>query len=659
MSTSPNSDETFGLPENDLELERRAGELLGHPTCLFTLFFTELWERFSFYGMKALLILYMVNYLYWTQQDASHVMAWYAGLVYATPIVGGILADKCFGARWSVVIGAVLMSIGHFLLAFEAMPFFYSGLGFLIVGCGFLKPNISTQVGSLYRAKDERRDSAFTIFYMGINLGAFIGPIICGWLRVNYGYHYGFGAAGVGMVLGLIVYLLGMNSVERRTRRIAAEDAAEKEQDPQREDEPAKAKEEELPSYVYRDRSIVLVVVCLFVVLFWIGFEQAANVMNLWAQKHTNLHVFQGQAPEVVIETLTSPAPPAPSGWSNWSMTAEQTQSINPLFIISLAPVFALLWTILQKRKLQPSAPMKMAMGVFFATLAYGAMMAAAQSENRPTSAPVAALPNGLQLDDEGRLYSVEVADDGTKTETVYGATRLRWDDGMLHMNGVLTDLDWMRVLGASSSSAYQDEIAELVKMAEVRAEEVRLAKKAGEMDGDATWEVRLTLPEDLRDVEPPALWPESISLDDQTGTFTVTEVIAERHRQQLLAAGAAPEFRDAVTSIYSQSSLLRVSIGWLLLFYFLLTVGELCLSPVGLSLVTKAAPPKYVGLFMGLWFFTSGAMANFLAHYVGGMWGTMTPTSYFLIFGVVAAAATVIMLALVRVLKAMLHGVH
>jgi POT family proton-dependent oligopeptide transporter len=178
-------------------------------------------------------------------------------------------------------------------------------------------------------------------------------------------------------------------------------------------------------------------------------------------------------------------------------------------------------------------------------------------------------------------------------------------------------------------------------------------------MDKDATWEVQLTLPPDVRRLAPVALWPESVAWDDETGTFTVTDVIPERYRQQLLAAGAEPEFREALNSVYRQSSVIKVSIGWLLLFYCLITIGELCLSPVGLSLVTKAAPPKYVGMFMGLWFFTTGAVSNFLAHFVGGMWGTMTPTQYFLIFGVVAAAATVIMLLLLRVLKPMLHGVH
>jgi len=172
--------------------------LFGHPYGLYTLFFTELWERFSFYGMRALLILYMVNHFFWSQEDASSLLGTYAALAYGVPVLGGLIADKYLGAKRAVIVGAVLLSIGHFMMAFEQMTVFYIALGFIIAGVGFLKPNISTQVGNLYKPDDPRRDGAFTIFYMGINLGALGGPLICDWLRIHYGWHYGFGAAGVG-----------------------------------------------------------------------------------------------------------------------------------------------------------------------------------------------------------------------------------------------------------------------------------------------------------------------------------------------------------------------------------------------------------------------------------------------------------------------------
>lgn len=661
--------------------------MFGHPKGLYVLFFTELWERFSFYGMKALLILYMVNYLFWRQDEASHVMAWYAGLVYATPVLGGIVADKITGARWAVVIGGVIIAIGHFLLAFEPLPFFYSGLACLVVGTGFLKPNISTQVGALYRSKDERRDSAFTIFYMGINLGAFIGPLVCGWLRLHYGYHWGFAAAGVGMVLGLIVYILGMSSVVRREKAIAAEEAAESDEE-EKSATPAAPVSQEEPkpaiqtpgggpsmSKVYFDRSMVLIVICIFAILFWVGFEQAANVMNLWADKHTNLFVFQGEAPEVLV----GDAKPAPvtggdatptggGGLSGFQMTAEMSQSINPFFIIVFAAVFAWFWQFLEKRGRQPSTPVKMMLGVFFLSCAYGVMLMAAQAEGQKTETELVTLPQGLLTDEEHRVYDVATEADpgaGQEEERIYyGATRLKWEDGRLSMRGVLTDLDWMRALGASSAPRYKAAARELFEKAERRADEVREAKRAGTMDRDATWEVSVKVPEQAGEVVPIAGWPQEdeqpvVAWDADQRELRVSAELSEKGKAQVLAAGANRSFRDALTELYRESSVLKVSILWLLAFYLVITIGELCLSPVGLSLVTKAAPPKYVGLFMGFWFFTTGAVSNYLAHYVGGYWGTMTPGEYFMIFGVLGVIATVIMLLLIRVLRPRLHGIH
>src|SRR5262245_15705198 len=193
----------------------RQRTFLGHPVGLYVLFFTEMWERFSYYGMRALLILYMVNYFRWDQKDASTVYKVYTSFVYVTPILGGYLADRYLGNRWAVIIGATLMSIGHFLMAFEEYAIFWSALGFLILGNGMFKPNMSTQVGRLYPKNDGRLDAAYTIFYMGINLGAFLSPIACGWLADNTvgGYRTGFTMAGIGMVCGLVIYLAGQRAI--------------------------------------------------------------------------------------------------------------------------------------------------------------------------------------------------------------------------------------------------------------------------------------------------------------------------------------------------------------------------------------------------------------------------------------------------------------
>ena len=265
--------------------------LFGHPMGLYVLFFAEMWERFSFYGMKTLLILYMLNSFFWSQERASHLMGIYTFLAYGVPVIGGFLADRFFGAKRAVIYGAILLSVGHLLMAFPPLPFFYTALGFIIAGVGLLKPNISTQVGSLYKPGDPRRDGAFTIFYMGINLGALIGPLICAWLKETYGYHAGFAAAGVGMFFGLIVYVIGQRRLVEFNQEVPDED----------QEEIAAAHVPEHPPHVVRDRVIVLLVVFAFVILFWTAFEQSGNSLLVWADQHSNLRPFSAEPPPVTL----------------------------------------------------------------------------------------------------------------------------------------------------------------------------------------------------------------------------------------------------------------------------------------------------------------------------------------------------------------------
>src|SRR5881296_3846080 len=194
----------------------------GHPRGLSTLFFTELWERFSYYGMRGFLILYMVKALSFTDQHAGAVYGNYVSSVWLAAILGGVVADRWLGQYRSVFVGGVIIALGHFTLAFHPLPFFYAGLSLIVVGTGLLKPNASTLVGSLYEPGDERRDAGFSIFYMGINLGAFIGPIIAGKLAEGVDWHIGFVCAGVGMTLGLVQYVVGRRRLEPAIARLAA-----------------------------------------------------------------------------------------------------------------------------------------------------------------------------------------------------------------------------------------------------------------------------------------------------------------------------------------------------------------------------------------------------------------------------------------------------
>ena len=364
--------------------------ILGHPRGLFMLFFAEMWERFSYYGMRALLVLYLTKHWLFSDGDASMVYGAYTALVYITPVIGGYLADKYLGQRKAVLYGAILLTIGHFLMGFEgdggqaspAMNAFWLALAFIIVGSGFLKANISVMVGQLYPRTDVRRDGAYTIFYMGINLGAFLGSLLCGWLGETYGWKYGFGAAGVGMLLGLIVFVIGKPLLQGKGESR----------------NPVSRQFEWmlyllgigivvvcwwmvqnqavvgwalgvfgliLLSYVIytavtkldrhaRDRIFAAMALIVGSVLFWALFEQAGSSLNLYTDRY-------------VDRTMLG-----------WNVPASMFQSINAAYIILLAPVFAALWTWLGRRGLEPSAGAKfglamMQLGAGFLVLVAGA----------------------------------------------------------------------------------------------------------------------------------------------------------------------------------------------------------------------------------------------------------------------------------------------
>lgn len=607
--TNQRQDDDFSIPDymamdGQSGRAKTPGEIFGHPRGLYVLFFTEMWERFSFYGMRALLILYMLKHFFWSQEDASALMGWYAFLAYALPVLGGLVADKWLGARRTVALGALVLSAGHLLMAFEPKPAFFSALALIVVGVGLLKPNISTQVGALYKPGDHRRDGAFTIFYMGINLGALLGPWVCDWLRVNYGYHYGFAAAGVGMLLGLVVYTIGHRKLVEFNQEMS----------PTEPGAPAAH-----PPHVVRDRIIVLLVIFAFVILFWMAFEQASNVMVVWADQFTNLQLFSTSPPPVMLDGVATGK--AATGWAAFQITAGATQSINPLFIIILASPLAFLWTRLDKRGVQPSTPTKMVLGIAGVSGAFLVMVPAATFENRPSSVALSMLPEGVDL-------------------SKYGATRMSYDaeGSRLMMKGVLPDLDRLRMLADTAP-------VEFVKA----VKEVNNTVKKGE-------EVLVSLPSappGFRIVGDEA--KKVLQWDAATKTLTASDTINDRARIQLLAAAANPEFKSAVDELYVKTSKFRISIWWLILHYLLTTMGELCLSPVGLSLVTKLAPPKHVGLFMGGWFLST-AVAEKLAHVFGGMWGNMTPTRYFMIFVVVCGVGALLMAILVPALKRMMH---
>ena len=327
--------------------ETRADDLFGHPRGLYVLFFTEMWERFSYYGMRALLVYYMVKQLMIPHTQASEIYGWYTGLVYLTPVFGGWLADRVIGQRKAVIVGGVLMAVGHFMMAWETL--FFPALGFLILGNGAFKPNISTQVGSLYAPRDPRRDRAFSIFYVGINLGAFFSPLVCGTLGELYGWHYGFSAAGVGMVTGLAVYLWG--------RRWLAPDISAT-------TEPTRGWYASLGS---KEKARVwgLIAICLISSAFWAAYEQQGNTIAMWADTSTDRLLF------------------------GWEIPASWFQSLNPAFIFLLTPLITALWAGQSRRGTEPSAVAKMSIGCLLLAASFVVMVPAAAifaSTNVPVS---------------------------------------------------------------------------------------------------------------------------------------------------------------------------------------------------------------------------------------------------------------------------------
>lgn len=320
---------------------------LKHPKGLYLLFMTEMWERFSYYGMRALLVLYLTQAVLeggmgFSEENATLLYGFFTGLVYMTPIIGGWLADNYLGQRRSITIGGITMMLGQFCLAsLNSVSMLYLGLFLLIIGNGFFKPNISVLVGDLYQPDDKRRDSAFTIFYMGINLGAGISPLVCGWLGMQYGYRAGFLAAGIGMLLGQLIY----NFIGPKYLGDLGRVAVGNKNHPNSNNHPLTKAE--------KDRTWVIIIIVMFCVFFWAGFEQAGSSMTLYTEKYINRNVFGFEIP---------------TAWF---------QSVNAFFIVLLAPLFSMLWTFLAARNREPGVPIKMGFGMIMLGVGFVLMVLA------------------------------------------------------------------------------------------------------------------------------------------------------------------------------------------------------------------------------------------------------------------------------------------
>lgn len=508
--------------------------VMGHPAGLFVLFFTEMWERFSYYGMRALLTLFLISTIAdggweWSNERAMKLYGLYTGLVYLTPLIGGIIADKLTGFKKAILLGALIMTLGHASMAFEGVSqnFFYLGLILMILGNGLFKPNISSMVGNLYPDTSSKKDAGYTIFYMGINAGAFLGMLLCGYIGEKIGWHYGFGLAGVFMFFGMLQFYFAQKVfgiIGDSPKQIKAFH-----------DKKIKAQEEdaevETPANVVRDRLIVVAVLMIASIVFFLAFEQAGGSMSIFAKDYTQ-RVLSGSAATTFK-------------WVDGVLT------IVPMFIVTIV-LFAL------SKKIFKQYPLT----ILFTAISFGIIWCLG-------------------------LWKIYRELGSTETEVA---------------------ASWFQILNSFFI--------------------ISLASSFSKF-----WE---------------KIWNPSGPVKFALGLILVGVGFAA------LAYGASEIPQGAKSA--------SVSMVWLVVAYFFHTTGELCLSPVGLSYVSKLSPKKFLGLLFGFWFCAS-AIANFIGGFLGSYIDKITQehsmSYFFMIFAIIPGVTALLLILFNPVLKKMMHGIN
>jgi proton-dependent oligopeptide transporter, POT family len=575
----------------------KENEIFGHQPGLFLLFFTEMWERFSYYGMRALLVLFLVSEFAdggwgWTRKEALELYGWYTGLVYLTPIMGGILADKLLGYRGAVLLGAFLMTLGHASMAVDTPIFFYAGLGLLIVGNGFFKPNISSLVGQLYANNPEKKDGAYTIFYMGINAGAFLGILLCGYIGEKVGWGFGFGLAGIFMGLGMIMFFLGKSMFgEIGKQKPSAASAAI-----------------DVPANVARDRLVVIGILSFFTIFFWMAFEQAGGSMTIFAKDYT-ARILSGSSASLFfwVNTALTVGPLAIVTYVLYTLV-RKTYGQIPLSNISICFSFVIIW-IIALWMLNKEYNMK-AYVVSFATTVE------TESGEKSTKTIERTIQWDQPLAVDQKIFVID-------SEAKGG-------------NGKL------KIINEEQAARFDTEFNAQV-----------LKEKQSETEVPASWFGILN--SFFIIAFAPALsrvWESKLN-PSAPGKFGLGLILLG------LGFGVLAMGSMGITNEAKSAS---VSMWWLIVAYLLHTLGELCVSPVGLSYVSKLAPGKVVGLMFGVWF---GCTA--IANYLAGMTGSyIDPISekyglafFFLIYTVIPILSGIIIWALTPMIKRKMHGIE
>jgi POT family proton-dependent oligopeptide transporter len=354
-------------------------KILDHPKGLYFLFFTEMFEKFSFFGMRSLLVFYMTKRLLFEQAYASNVYGFYTGLIYFTPFVGGILSDRFLGRHASIIVGGILMSVGYFFMMYDIL--FYPALLLLILGSGAISPNIILQVHALYKPSDYRHDNAFSIFYLGINLGAIFSPLICGTLGELYGWSYGFGAAGVGMVIGLVTYITGQKYLQINgyiPKPVLNNEASGKFISETSNDY------KKLTST--KNKVIGLAVLIIFGILFRAVYGQQGNTLAIWVDTYTNRHIL------------------------GWEIPASWFQSFNPLMVVLFTPLVTQLWAWQAEHSCNTSHIMKMAIGCIMTGISFLPLIPAVYIAQKQGQAHILFPTSYIFILTVGELYVCPIA---------------------------------------------------------------------------------------------------------------------------------------------------------------------------------------------------------------------------------------------------------
>jgi POT family proton-dependent oligopeptide transporter len=690
-------------------------QVLGHPSGLFVLFFTEMWERFSFYGMRVLLVNFLTMAAIganpgweWTTENAMALFGTYAGLLYLTPILGGIIADKFIGYRWAVVVGALLMTAGHASMALETEFSLYFGLALLVIGTGFFKPTMTSIISEMYKDTPEKKDGAYTIFYMGVNAGAFFGMLLCGYLAEKVGWSYGFGLAGVFMLLGTLQFwlskpLFGMiGELPSKIKAAAALENKENNIEVKEEANPNPFTKVDIAlivitatiglSYllndpiskiagfnmfdfelfglggskvvilsglvlflflafsrifryekVVRDRMIAFVIFAFFTVFFWLSFEQGASSLVLFARDSVD-RVMTGSAATAfnIVNALLTIVPLAIITWVLyllWRKTFKKIAGSNIVLVICFAGLWAIVGWMLNRD---------------FNTKAYEVTYE--YYENAITNDN-----NELVLDEEGNktfekiAISEGVVVDASTTiliDTVTVGEQIELIAGteinIIHKNNEKTEFSYlnMEALAKAKKNALDRGVASEVITAEV------LRLKGNEVEITVSWFSVLNSFFIIAFASLFSKWWESKYNPSAVGKYALGLII--------MAVG----FGLLSYGSHNLEGGAKVSMMWLVFAYLFHTLGELCLSPVGLSYVSKLVPARMIAFMFGMWYLAI-AIGNKLAAVLGGLMpepsadgGGNGLSDFFLIFTIVPLVAGLLILALGPLMKKLMHGV-